>query len=336
MNKINSTLFILVTLTLVACGNGGSGAGQQAPIVVNPLQNDAGISSLTYEFKRNGCSTGVQRFQNKKEYCDGLLDDVRNNNCAREMRLEHYNRACTGGTSSLGVLPPMSTVRCSANGMDLKDRTFVDNMNPFNPQRRQIITERFWGGRSAVTYDLMGTLVSNYGKSQIVLRPAQGAQAAQSEITIGQNKNQDLFSARTAMGGQIQLTVTNFDTEREMDVVCQTDKAFRKVNKDLSTVRCTFTLGTGSNPVTKEQNLQWDQRNTLEREVYRNRASEALIVRLIPAHQGGEAKIELEAIELDINKTIRAESGLNEGLSIGYRSQQSGTLMNFSCAPASK
>jgi hypothetical protein len=182
----------------------------------------------------------------------------------------------------------------------------------------------------------MGTLVSNYGKSQISLHPAKGTTAAQSEITIGQNKNQERFSARTSMGGQIQLTVTNFDTEREVDVACLSDKAFRKVNKDLSTVRCSFTLGSDRNPVSKEQILHWDQRNVLEREIYRNRASEALIVRLKPARHGEQAKIELNAIELDINKTIRAESGLNEGLSIGYRSQQSGTLMNFSCAPASK
>lgn len=179
MNKLNSTLFTLVTLTLMACGNGGGGSGHQAPIVVNPLQNGAGISSLTYEFKRNGCSTGIQRFQSKKDYCDGLLDDARNANCAREMRLEHYNRVCTGGPSTIGELSPMSTVRCTANGMDLKDRTFVDNINPFNPQRRQIFTERFWGGRSAVTYDLMGTLVSNYGKSQISLQPSKGSTPAQ-------------------------------------------------------------------------------------------------------------------------------------------------------------
>lgn len=335
MNKLNTTLFMLVTMTLMACGNNGGGsASPTAPVVVSPLQFESG--SLRYEFKRNGCSTGVQQFSNKKEYCDGLLDDARNRNCAREMRLENYNRNCTGGTFAMGQLSPMSTVRCTANGIDLKDRTFVDNMNPFNPQRRQILTERFWGGRAAMTFDLMGTLVSNYGKSQLTLRPAKGAVTAQAEISIGQNKNQELVTARAGMGGQVQLTVTNFDSEREVDVVCLTDRAFRKVNTDLSAIRCSFALGSDNNPVMKEQILQWDQRQVLEREVYRNRASEALRVRLKPAHQGEEAKIELEAIELDINKTVRAEAGLNEGLSISYRSQQSQTLMNFSCAPASK
>ncbi|UXR65559.1 hypothetical protein EZJ49_04750 [Bdellovibrio bacteriovorus] len=216
-----------LTLSLAACSNGGGGGGgTNPPVVVNPNsptpQVPGTTSEFTYEYHQNGCTTGKQKLASKAAYCDALLNDALNNNCAREMRVETFNRMCTTGStiSPTGGLQGMSTARCEVNGMDLRDRTVIQNMNPFNPQRRQIYRDMFWNARSEHAYDILGSLIDTYGRARFVMTPSVAQRAAQGEIDLSQQKGEYRFSVRSALGYPISLKVTNEETEKEVSATC--------------------------------------------------------------------------------------------------------------------
>ncbi|KYG60672.1 hypothetical protein AZI85_11785 [Bdellovibrio bacteriovorus] len=342
MSLKNSLLLTALTMVLGACGNGGGGqpvVTAAAPIPnPNPTPTSIGYEELTYEFKFNGCSTGKHKLLSKKEFCDALLNDALNNNCARELRIEHYNRQCTATQpSSAGTLLPTSAARCIVSGMDLKDRTFLDNMNPFNPQRRQSVRDMFWNGRQSQAYDLLFSS-NSYGRARFLVSPAQAGRSAQGEILLQQQRGDDAFSARGGMGSPLRMVVTNFTDEKEVDAVCISDKAFRVPKKDLRTVKCSFRLGGthDRNSTVREEILTWDLVNSVQKEIFRTRRSGSIVVKLKPAANGEEERIEVETVELDIDKTFKAEAALNEGLEIRYQGRQTRADFSLQCAPASK
>ncbi|KHD88482.1 MAG: hypothetical protein OM95_08180 [Bdellovibrio sp. ArHS] len=342
MSLKNSLLLTALTMTLGACGN-GSGGGQPitaaAPIPnANPTPSAVVTEELTYEFSFNGCSTGRHKLLSKKEFCDALLNDALNNSCARELRIEHYNRHCTGTQStSAGSLLPSSAARCIVSGMDLKDRTFIDNINPFNPQRRQSMRDMYWNGRAAQAYDLLFSS-SSYGRARFIVTPASGFDGAQGEIFLQQQKGEEKFSARGGLGSSLRMVVTNFTDEKEVDAVCVSDKAFRIAKRDLKSVKCSFRLGAANdkNSVVREDSLTWDLSRPVQKEIFRNRRGGSIVVKLKPAINGEEERIEVETVELDIDKTFKAESALNEGLEIRYQGRQTRSDFVLQCAPASK
>lgn len=56
--------------------------------------------ALTYELSENGCSTGRHTFPSFPELCVGLQNNTLNNDCALNMRAEHFRRNCQGQTFS--------------------------------------------------------------------------------------------------------------------------------------------------------------------------------------------------------------------------------------------
>lgn len=321
----------VLALALGACSNGG-GDGAATPVVTQtttttPLPETPG--EFTYELAFNGCSTGKHKLTTKKAYCDALLNDALNNNCAREMRVENYNRHCTGAQpASPGALPAMSSARCVVNGMDLKDRTFLDNINPFNPQRRQSFRDMFWDGKKEQGYDILLSSADSYGKARFIMLPALTGQAALGEIQLRQRKNQDSFSVRSGLGSEIRLLVTNYDVEKEVEAVCISDKSFQRPKVDLHRVRCSTRSA--------EEIIEWDMKSVVERRIKSSRNKETVIVRLKPATQSSLERIEIEALELDYDKTLKAEGALNEGLEIRYQSRETTKEVAIFCAPASK
>ncbi|WII70793.1 hypothetical protein QJS83_10005 [Bdellovibrio sp. 22V] len=337
MKKLNLPFAMtILSLSLVACSNGGGGGGGPVVpgnVVTPPVVDVSG--TFTYEFKVNGCTTGKQIFSSKKAYCDSLLNDSLNQNCAREMRVETYNRNCTNTpVANVGNLPAMSAARCVVNGMDLKDRTFLDNLNPFNPQRRQTFRDMFWDGKRNQGYDILGSLLDSYGRARLNLTPAAG-QAAQGEIQLLQRKGDDYFAVRSGLGSKIRMLVTNFQMEKEVEAVCISDTSFKRAKVNVTQVRCSLKFGSRKQNQ-REEMISWNAQSLVEKELFRNRANESVIVRLKPATGGQDERIEIEAAELDIDKTLRAESTLNEGLEVRYQGRSSGTSLNVSCAPASK
>lgn len=341
---MKARIFILITacvLFLGACSNGGgSSDGPVGPAraPVNTAQPASGSSDITgeftYDFAVNGCSTGKQKFNSKKAYCDALLNDSQNRSCARELRVEAYNRACTGTkVTQVGSLAPMSTARCVVSGMDLKDRTFLDNLNPFNPQRLQSFRDIYWDGKREQGYDVMFSAA--YGKARFIMVPASSPYPALGEIRVQQRKNEDLFSVRAALGAQVRMAVTNYEQEKEIEVTCRSDKAFRASSSNSKRVKCTYSAGDGRS-ASREELINWDQKTMVAKEVYRGRGKEALIVRLLPAEAGTEERIEVEAVELDEDRTMKAESSLADGIEVRYQGKETRRTFSLACAAASK
>jgi|GEM_PF-1721530 len=330
----------ILTLVLSACSNGGSQLPVQpvTPQSTPPVPTVGTVSEFTYEYKFNGCTTGKHSFSAKKDYCNALLDDALNANCARELRLENYNRQCTGGQAvNPGMLPASSTARCVVNGMDLKDRTFLDNINPFKPQRSQNFRDIFWSTKRSQSYDILFSGTSLYGRTIFSMTPATQTQAARGEILLQQRKGVDTFSVSSGLGSQLNLTVTNYRLEKEVEAACVSHPSFKRPKADLSRVRCSYSSGgMQERPLLKEEVFAWDLRNTVQKEIYRGRHNESLIVRLKPAVGGQDERIEIEAVDLDLDKTLKASSSLNEGLKVRYLGRQTGNELILDCAVASK
>lgn len=345
--------FILpvVALLLDACSNGDRNAALSAQAQTSPAPTlpSTGMPSLPspptpqnseeyyFEFLAKGCSTGKHKLSTKKEYCDALLNDPLNSNCAREMRLESYQSFCTGTqpAANPGALSPMTTARCIVNGMDLKDRTFLDNINPFNPQRRQSFRDMFWDGKSERSFDVFLSAVDTYGKVRFAVTPAQSQSAAKGQIQFFQQRGAYAFSAYSNLGTKLRMLVTNYETEKEVESVCITDKVFKRAKKDLSRIRCLSRLS-GSNGHSQEEVLNWDTRTPLQKELFQGRYNQKVSVRLNPAQQGEEESIQIEAVEVGLDKTMKAEATLNEGLEIKYLNKNDRTEVSVVCEPASK
>lgn len=76
----------LVCLAFTAC----SESDDSVPI-------SSGVNqALTYDLSENGCSTGRHTFPSFPEMCVGLQNNTLNNDCALNLRAEHFRRNCQG------------------------------------------------------------------------------------------------------------------------------------------------------------------------------------------------------------------------------------------------
>ncbi len=332
----------MLSLTIAACGNKGGGgpAPAQGPVVSPtstiptniPLVN----GKYTYEFSVNNCSTGRREFTTVKDYCDGMLNDALNNNCARDLRVAAFNRLCVNGGSVIqpGTLNIMNTARCVVNGSDFGDRTLLQNLNPFNPRGRQVIRDIFWDGHRDRSYDILGTFSSKFGQAKFTMNSAQRNLPAEGVIGLVQGGSSDSFIVRSNLGSQISLTVQNESVRQATQVVCMSDSSFKKAKVDLRQVRCAYK--NEDRRSSREELVSWDLRSETARQIFANSASENISLRLKPAVSGQDEKVEIEISDLDSDKSVKVEGTLNEGLEIRFDSRDTGTNLVLSCAPASK
>lgn len=341
-----STLMASLSIFMTGCSNGNNGGGNPAaPVAPAPVETAAPAPApvpavpdiqgdFSYNFNFNGCTTGEQKFSSKKAYCDGLLNDALNANCAREMRAEMYNRMCTvSQPADLNALAPQSAARCVVNGMDLKDRTFLQNLNPFNPQRRQVFRDLFWDGKKARNFGLMSS-ADAYGKARFAVAPASADKAALGEISILQPGDGDLISASSKLGTQVRLAITNFDSEKETEVTCRSDKSFLREKKSLEQVVCALKTGKKDSPFS-EETLVWDRKSALVKEL-RAPSQLKLTVHLNPPADGVEERILIEGVTPSGSRAFKAESTLNEGIEVRSRSGDSRLNFAIVCLSASK
>lgn len=341
MKNILTVTFAMLSLSLAACSNGGSGSNSgPGPVLTPTVTNPGNIPMVNgrymYEFSANNCSTGRREFATIKEYCDGMLNDSLNSNCARDLRIAAFNRQCINGGSTIqpGTMNIMNTARCVVNGNDLKERTFLQSLNPFNPQRRQVIRDIFWDGRRDRSYDILGTISAAYGKAKFTMSPAQQNLPAEGVVGLVQGGGRDAYLVRSQLGSQISLTVQNESARQETQMVCMSDSSFKRAKADLRQVRCTYK--TEDRKSAREELLSWDLQSETARQIFAKQASESITLRLKPATSGQDARVEIEIANLDYDKSLRAESTLNEGLEIRFNSRESGANLVLSCAPASK
>lgn len=347
-----TTTILILTSFLYACSNGDNGGHAPAaatvpPPVVPPVSTPNAYSSVgnsweingEYQFTYNQCSTGKHKVNSKKEYCDALLNDSLNNNCARELRVQAYQQNCTGSQSSVnvGTLPAMTTARCMINGVDLKDRNFLESINPFNPQTRQIIRDLFWNGRIQKNYNVFSSVSNGYGQVMLQLYPAIDSNSAKGKIELRKQPGFDVFSVTTSLGANLRVDVTNFRTEKAINTSCITDVAFKRPKQDLRRVRCVgYFKDTRKEPVPVEHLLEWDTRSIFQKEIYRNRYNESVIIKLKPAEQGKEELIEIEGRDFGVDNNLAAQANVNEGIEVLYKGGKNQTDFAVTCSSASK
>ena len=335
MEKRWIVLYTSLLLVLGACSkDGGGGTPVVTPVApadttVTPLPTGNQTGIFKYEYPGNRCSTGQHTLNSKQDYCNALLNDALNNNCAREMRIEIYNRQCTASpVTNVGTLPNANTARCVVNGLDLKDRKFIENMNPFNPQRRQSFRDIFWDGRRQQSYGIMSQATDSYGRVNFVVWPANAQSAALGQIQVQQPRAGGTFSASTELGSQVRLIVTNYENQKEVDTMCISNASFRRPKSNLSRVVCAYGKRT--------EEFSWDLKTPTTKELSKGRNRDTVSVRLLPATGGQLEKIMIEIMEVDYDKSLRAEATLSEGLQVTYGGRSSESDITVSCAVASK
>jgi hypothetical protein len=79
-----------LSFALVACNSSDD----------NVIASGGVNQALTYELSENGCSTGRHTFPSFPEMCVGLQNNTLNNDCALDLRAQHFRRNCQGQTFS--------------------------------------------------------------------------------------------------------------------------------------------------------------------------------------------------------------------------------------------
>lgn len=192
-----------------------------------------------------------------------------------------------------------------------------------------------WSGQREDAFDVLG----NRGPSRVSARwnlsPASRGNGqmrrAEGQLVLLQGNSQ--VTVRSALGGFVNLNVSNGNPQNAVALHCVSNAAFRRdANRDLSRVICRYRLDEGDRDRnrSREEVVSWNGR-AQERELIRGRDGESVVVRI---KNGG--RLEIEAKNLDNRKSILAEGLINEGLEIRYRGRASSSNLMVSCGAASK
>jgi hypothetical protein len=79
-------------LFLSACNISAEAGGAKASADIGQA------STFSYDYTENGCPTGKKDFSSMDALCEGLRDEAKNNNCARNLRYERFKQDCPGKT----------------------------------------------------------------------------------------------------------------------------------------------------------------------------------------------------------------------------------------------
>lgn len=346
MKDILATTCLALALSLAACSNGGGGGGAapaQSPVTpVSKVSAPVGFPYIngkyTYEYSVNNCLTGRHEFSTIKDYCEGLHNEVLNNNCAENLRIADFNRLCADGDKitqpEFQVAGAVSTARCVVNNIDLKDRSFLQTLNPFSLQRHQVIREIFWDGNQEHSYDILGGISTTYGKAKFTMKAEQKKLPAAGVVSLVQGDDENSYLVSSYLGSQISLNVQNASAHQETQVACVSDGLFRKAKADLQQVSCTYK--TNEHRRAWKELISWDLDAEFSKIIFEKKAAQNISLHLKPAVDGQDEKIEIEILDLDADKSVKAEGTLNEGLGLSFISSATGTNFTLSCAPASK
>lgn len=63
---------------------------------------------ISYQYTINRCDTGAKTFDSQQAYCDSLINDAANNNCAREERLREHAEKCGGSGAQTKSETPLA------------------------------------------------------------------------------------------------------------------------------------------------------------------------------------------------------------------------------------
>jgi hypothetical protein len=106
-----SLLTSLMLISAIGCKNsGGNGeAPAQSPPPAPPVANVTSQPQIStngqneYSIQTQNCSTGRQTFRNANEFCQALLDEKLNSNCAIEARRELHKKHCARQNTDVAI-----------------------------------------------------------------------------------------------------------------------------------------------------------------------------------------------------------------------------------------
>jgi hypothetical protein len=192
-----------------------------------------------------------------------------------------------------------------------------------------------WNGNREDSFDVL----SNRGQSRVSARwnltPATRGQGqmrrAEGQLVLQQGNSQ--VTVRSALGGFVNLNVSNGSPQNSLDLHCVSNASFRRESGgDLNRIVCRYRLDDGDRDRnrSREEVINWNGRGQ-ERELIRGRDGESVVLRI---KNGG--RLEIEARNLENRKSVKAEALINEGLEIRYRGRTSSSNLLVSCGAASK
>jgi hypothetical protein len=195
-----------------------------------------------------------------------------------------------------------------------------------------------WNGNREDSFDVL----SNRGgpsrtSASWNLKPESRGQGqtrrAEGQLVLQQGGSQ--VTVRSALGGFVNLNVSNGNPQSAVDLHCVSNAAFRReAGGDLNRVVCRYRLDQGDRDRdrarSRDEVINWNGRPQ-ERELIRGRDGESVVLRI---KNGG--RLEIEARNLENRKSVKAEGLINEGLEIRYRGRSSSSDLMVSCGAASK
>lgn len=221
------------------------------------------------------------------------------------------------------------TARCSVRAMSLDDRRSSRGGQVFKSQRREGVREINWEPNYEQTFDIFGMFDKSYGVARWTLSPAgRRDRGAQGNLVLSQNGSQ--ISVRSGLGGFVNLKVSNYYSNKEVDFQCISHSSFRRWSGEEGRVRCS--VREGNERRGREEYVTWNGGQPQERELWRNpHSNENVSIRL-----KSNSVLEIAASNIDSGKSVVAQGTANEGLELRYRGRSSHSDLVVSCAPASK
>lgn len=122
-NKLNSNLTLILIMGTIHISCSSVSGGKH--------KGDANSTTLRYQYKENGCDTGIQVFKSREALCRGLLDDALNKGCAMSLRVQHYKRSCDSTYSDTSETPAGNdTYSDTSSSSNNTSKPFTINAKP--------------------------------------------------------------------------------------------------------------------------------------------------------------------------------------------------------------
>lgn len=152
---------------------------------------------------------------------------------------------------------------------------------------------------------------------------------AEGQLVVQQGNSE--LTVRSALGGFVNLNVASGNSQNDVNLHCVSNAAFRRDIGNQNRISCRYRSDSDRHRSSgRAEVIYWDGRPQV-RELSNPYSGEFAVLRL---KEGG--RMEVEVRNPDSRKTIRAESLINEGLEIRYRSRAGSSNFSVSCGAASK
>lgn len=344
-NFMNKHLFIIpisMGLMLSACGNKkDDNSASPPPPAPTPTPQQQVPGQMPNGTLQNGqmgfprmiefadpikkCNIKYQ-VNNMNEYCSSLLDEGKNNNCAKELRQQTHYLNCVVNQNGLNPQTVntnnMMGFVCQIHG--------VDNSNGFSFNKKFDYTRMIpWNGKKKESFNLSFLGMNKYGKAKLYLNPAdRKTKTATMEIknTFGDQVTE--YSVVGSVINGISLSINNVNLEKDVTIDCL---PAQKINSELLAIQtrevhCQGDIRDSGKTYKIDRKIIWDTKSSQDYELDDDARA---VMRFNPSANGNNANAEV-FIESDSGSKIYAKTFANAPIKI--KADQVGTRLNLNCS----